>query len=209
MNEKSTAGPDFHWSRVLERYLSPEQIARLGSARVGIVGAGGLGSNCAMLLTRMGVRHFRLADPDVVDLSNLNRQFFFPEQVGRPKVEALAENLRRINPDPELDITIRQERLDGPSACSYFAGCDLAAEAVDTAAAKHELIHALLEAGFTVVGVSGLGGWGGDMQRKIFGPLSMVGDFSRGTGPGVPPLAPRVSMAAALQADEIVRRILQ
>ena len=64
--------------------------------RIGIAGAGGLGSNVAVNLVRTGVKKLKIVDFDVVDESNLNRQFYFMDQVGRPKVEALRENLLRI-----------------------------------------------------------------------------------------------------------------
>ena len=58
-------------------YLTPAERAVLERARIGIAGAGGLGSNCAMHLVRAGVRRLVVADFDVVGESNLNRQFFF------------------------------------------------------------------------------------------------------------------------------------
>ncbi len=207
MIEKVDVRPGPNWDDVLARHLPPRHIARLREASVGIAGAGGLGSSCAMLLVRSGIRRLRIADPDMVDLSNLNRQFFFPDQVGRAKVGALAENLRALN--PSLDLKLLQERLDGPAAASFFSGCDIVAEAVDSAASKQELVHALLEAGHCVVAASGMGGWGGDMHRRILGRLTVVGDFTAEVGPDRPALAPRVMMAAAMQADEIIRRILE
>ena len=96
-----------------------------------------------------------------------------------------------------------------PAAASFFSGCDIVAEAVDSAASKQELVHALLEAGHCVVAASGMGGWGGDMHRRILGRLTVVGDFTAEVGPDRPALAPRVMMAAAMQADEIIRRILE
>ena len=80
-------------------YLKPDEANALGSACVGIAGAGGLGSNCAMHLVRSGIGKLVIADFDTVNESNLNRQFFFRDQVGRVKVEALRENLLRINPE--------------------------------------------------------------------------------------------------------------
>ena len=74
----------------------------LESARVGIAGAGGLGSNCAMHLVRAGVQHITVVDFDVVNESNLNRQFFFRDQLGQKKVEAIKENLLRIEPDADI-----------------------------------------------------------------------------------------------------------
>ena len=73
----------------LGRYLTPEQLRILRQARVGIAGAGGLGSNAALMLARSGVEHLTLVDHDVVDASNLNRQQYWPRHVGRSKVDAL------------------------------------------------------------------------------------------------------------------------
>ena len=70
--------------------------------RVGIAGAGGLGSNCAWMLVRSGFTDFVIVDHDRVEASNLNRQFFFARQVGMPKVQALSENLLAINPDVKV-----------------------------------------------------------------------------------------------------------
>ena len=91
-------------------YLNDEERDIRENAVVGIAGAGGLGSNCAMHLVRAGMKRLVIADFDVVSESNLNRQFFFRDQLGRKKVDALAENLRRIEPDLKLDL--RDVRLD-------------------------------------------------------------------------------------------------
>ena len=63
-----------------------------------VAGLGGLGSNIAVSLARLGVGHLHLIDFDRVDVTNLNRQQYFADQVGMPKTEALRENLLRINP---------------------------------------------------------------------------------------------------------------
>ena len=61
----------------LLRYLKPEQLTLIQSKRIGLGGAGGLGSNCAMMLVRSGFKHLEIIDQDVIDASNLNRQQFF------------------------------------------------------------------------------------------------------------------------------------
>lgn len=76
---------------------------RLLSARVGILGLGGLGGIVAQHLVAAGVGTFRLVDDDTVARHNLNRQFTYaPEDVGTPKTEALARYLRRVRPDAEV-----------------------------------------------------------------------------------------------------------
>ena len=102
-------------------YLNERERRILESAVVGIAGAGGLGSNCAMHLVRAGVKKLVIADFDVVGESNLNRQFFFRDQLGRKKVDALAENLRRIEPDLSLDL--RDVRLAPDNIDWTFSGC--------------------------------------------------------------------------------------
>ena len=74
--------------------------------KIGIAGAGGLGSNVALNLVRSGIDAFRIVDFDCVEASNLNRQFYFRDQIGRPKVEALRENLQRIRPEVEVDAIV-------------------------------------------------------------------------------------------------------
>lgn len=195
------------WFPVLESHLTPEQCQRLAEARVGIAGAGGLGSNCAFLLARSGIGSLVIADHDVVAPSNLNRQTYFPKHLRHPKVLALKAQLEELRSDLELQVA--QLRLTGPLACDFFRDCPIVVEAVDDPAVKGELVSALLEAGHTVVSASGMGGWGGGMERRHIGPrCTVVGDFEREVGPGVPAMAPRVLMAAALEADEVLCRLL-
>lgn len=198
------------WHDVLIPHVHADQAERLLGARVGFVGAGGLGSNCAALLVRCGVRKLVIADHDVVSLSNLNRQFYFPEHLGRPKVEALYDSLHCLLSDslPALDYTGHVRRV-GEDDASLFAACDIVVEAVDNAETKRMVVGMLLDAGHTVVSASGMAGWGGeDMRRKRLGKLTVVGDFVSAVGPDAPPMAPRVMMAAAMQADEVLWRLL-
>ncbi len=86
----------------LERYFSIAALGALRAAHVGVIGAGGLGSNVAMMLARSGIRQMTIADPDIVDASNLNRQAYFPDDVGTPKVLALARHLTALEPAMKL-----------------------------------------------------------------------------------------------------------
>lgn len=195
------------WNRVLDTHLTVDQQQRLAVARVGIAGAGGLGSNCALMLARSGIGQLVVADHDVVSLSNLNRQTYWPEHVGQAKVLALQSQLLTLRPD--MTVRAVQLCLTGPTACELFADCSIVVEAVDNPSAKRELVEALLEAGHQVVAASGMAGWGGSMERRHIGSrLTVVGDFTREVGPNAPPMAPRVIMAAALEADEVLCRLL-
>ena len=189
-------------------YLAPEERAALKSARVGIAGAGGLGSNCAMHLVRAGVKHITIADFDVVSESNLNRQFFFRDQLGMKKVEALKTNLLRIEPD--ADIRIADARLDADSTRDLFADCAIVVEAFDAVAAKAMLLAALAGSGKRLVTASGLAGWGRSnaMRVRRMGNIVAVGDGETSVGESAAPASPRVGIAAAMEANCVIAILL-
>lgn len=190
----------------LARHFRPDQLEKLARARVGIAGAGGLGSNLAVMLCRCGIGSLILVDHDKVEPSNLNRQHFLPGQIGMPKVEALADNLLALNPDLELDA--RYMRLDAANIDSCLRECGLWAEALDRAEDKTLLVENALLAGCHIVSASGLCGYGGPpLQKRRMGNLVLVGDFATSCEIA-PPLAPRVTQAAALMADAILEFIL-
>lgn len=188
-------------------YLAPFEKERLDSARIGVAGAGGLGSNAAAHLVRAGVRKLVIADFDVVCESNLNRQFYFRDQIGRAKVDALAENLRRIEPD--LELTLCREKLDGPKAAKVFIGCDLVIEAFDSAAAKASLYRALRDK--PVVGASGIAGFGRSAAvtlHRIGKNLFIAGDGESGVSQTLAPQSARVGIAAAIEANTALAVLL-
>ena len=189
-------------------YLTPEERAALESARVGIAGVGGLGSNCAMHLVRAGVKHLTVVDFDVVNESNLNRQFFFRDQLGQKKVEAIKENLLRIEPD--ADIRAVDMRLDASSARELFADCAIVVEAFDAVDAKVMLVSAFASSGKKLVTASGLAGWGRSnaMRVRKMGSIVAIGDGETSVGDGAAPVSPRVGIAAAMEANAVVSLLL-
>lgn len=190
-------------------YLSEGERALLERARVGIAGAGGLGSNCAMHLVRAGVKRFSIADFDVVSEANLNRQFYFRRQIGLAKTRALAENLRAI--EPELDIRWHDGRIDVGNALEVFSGCDVVVEAFDAVDAKKMIIDVFAKTGVPVVAAIGIAGWGrsGEIGLRRAGKrLYVAGDCKTAVGPGSGPQSPRVGIAAAIQANTVVSLIL-
>jgi sulfur carrier protein ThiS adenylyltransferase len=189
-------------------YLTSEERAALESARVGIAGAGGLGSNCAMHLVRSGVKHITIVDFDVVNESNLNRQFFFRDQIGQKKGEAIKANLLRIEPD--ADIRAVDIRLDASSAREIFADCGIVVEAFDAVDAKVMLVSAFASSGKKLVTASGLAGWGRSnaMRVRKMGNVVAIGDGETSVGDGAAPVSPRVGIAAAMEANAVVSLLL-
>ena len=184
---------------------------RVKTARVGIAGCGGLGSLVAVALARTGVGRLRLVDFDVVEPSNLNRQQFFVDQIGRPKVEALAENLARIN--PYVVVEARRMKLTRETIPSVFSGCDALAECFDGPAMKRDMTMAVRGRlpGTPLVTVSGIAGYGPSDEirvRRVFEHIYLIGDAESEAKPGRGLLAPRVAVAAGHQANMILRLLL-
>lgn len=191
----------------LSRYLSAEQLEKLGAVTVGIAGCGGLGSNCAFMLARSGVRNFVIVDYDVVDASNLNRQFFFEDQLGLEKVRVCKENLLRI--DSRLNITVHNDKITAQTALQYFADCSCVIEALDSIEGKKMMAEQFLSDSRLFVSASGMAGWGEPYMKKrqIREDAVLVGDFTTDIA-DYPPMAPKVLMAAAMQADVVLTHIL-
>lgn len=188
--------------------LTSEERAVLERAKVGLAGAGGLGSNCAMHLVRSGIRRLVFADFDVVNASNLNRQFFFRDQLGQKKVEALKANLLRIEPD--LDLQAVDTRLDAAQCRTLFADCDIVVEAFDAVEAKTMILAALMPTKKPLVTASGLAGWGRSNALRVrrMGWVVAIGDGETGVAPDMAPFSPRVGIAAAMQANAVLSILL-
>ena len=189
----------------IARYLNPEDLKRIRGVRVGIAGAGGLGSNCAWMLVRSGFTEFVIVDHDRVEASNLNRQFYFASQVGQPKVAALRQNLLAIH--PAVSVQTVETRVLAVNAVSLFAACHAVIEAFDEAGDKKMLIEALLPSGKFVVAASGIAGHGDSDRittRGLKPNLFLVGDMVSETSEDCPPFAPCVTLAAAKQADLVL-----
>jgi sulfur carrier protein ThiS adenylyltransferase len=191
--------------------LYSEIKAHLSKFRVGIAGAGGLGSNCAVALARCGVGTLVIADFDVIEKINLNRQYYFSGQVGMLKTEALKENISHINPD--VRVIIYHEKVDRRNASDIFSGCDVIVEAFDQAAMKEMLIETVQSEmpGIPVVVGSGMAGWGktGEIRfRKIDETLYVCGDECTEVSEDLPPLAPRVGIVANMQANVVIELLM-
>ncbi|GLU18532.1 hypothetical protein SLE2022_348280 [Rubroshorea leprosula] len=87
----------------LQRMGIVENYERIREFSVAIVGIGGVGSVAAEMLTRCGIGRLLLYDYDKVELANMNRLFFRPEQVGMTKTDAAVQTLSDINPDVVLE----------------------------------------------------------------------------------------------------------
>ncbi len=178
---------------------------------VGIAGLGGLGSAIAIALARIGVGKLILADFDVVEPSNLNRQQYFVHQIGMLKVEALQKNIAAIN--PYVKIQVYQEKLDRNNVERIFKEAEVLVEAFDHAEEKAMLINAVSEKmpDKYIVAASGVAGYGDNNEIKTVrfsSKIFIVGDQQTAAQPGVGLMAPRVGIAAHHQANTVLRILL-
>lgn len=210
INQTSTNQTSTEQERMRQMFQRvPQKVQdRLSRSTIGIAGLGGLGSNIAMMLARSGIPRLILVDFDVVEASNLNRQQYFFDQIGKDKTEALKENLLTIN--PWLSIETRCEKITEDNCRQLFANCDIVCEALDDADCKAILINGILEAypDKKVVGASGMAGVGDAneirTERKMKN-LYICGDGKSDFQEVEGMLATRVGICAAHQAHMVIR----
>jgi tRNA A37 threonylcarbamoyladenosine dehydratase len=137
------------------RLLGEPAMERLARAKVMVVGLGGVGSFAAEALARTAVGHLVLVDFDLVCVTNTNRQLHAMRgNIGKPKVEVMAERLRLIHPTGTAEPRVEfynpdsSERLLGLEA-------DLVIDAIDNITAKTHLIDTCRRRGLPLVSVMG------------------------------------------------------
>lgn len=177
---------------------------------VGIAGAGGLGSNCAVALARSNIGGIVIADFDTVSEPNLDRQYFFSNQIGQPKVFAIRETIHAIN--PAVSVSTHNTRVTKNNITALFSLCDILVEAFDTGEEKYMFLEActqLFPDKPLVLG-NGIAGWGSSnaIRARQSGQLVIVGDEATEVGEDNPPMAPRVGIAACMQANEVIQILL-
>jgi sulfur carrier protein ThiS adenylyltransferase len=190
---------------------TPGVHGKVKKGRVGIAGLGGLGSQIAVALARVGVGTLVLVDYDVVEPSNLNRQQYFIDQIGMPKVEALSQNLERVN--PHVHLRALNLRLDAGNIGAAFSDMDIVVEAFDRAEMKAMLINTVsrLYPDTYIVAASGVAGYedSNTIQTTRFSSrIFIVGDQKSAARPGMGLMAPRVGIAAHHQANLVLRILL-
>jgi molybdopterin/thiamine biosynthesis adenylyltransferase len=149
---------------VLREVGGPGQQA-LKSARIALVGAGGLGAPASLYLAAAGVGHLRIIDPDVVDRTNLQRQVIYAElDLGEAKVTASARHLSALNPNITIDQV--QARLDETNAADLLEDFDLVLDGTDDFATRFAVNSACVRHGIPLVS-GAIGRWTG--QVGVFG----------------------------------------
>lgn len=196
------------WSMALEKRHGSVLQKKFSSSVVAVCGLGGLGSNIAIALARAGVGKLILADFDCVDVTNLHRQQYKANQIGRFKTEALSENLMEIAPYTKLEV--RNVRIDEKNVPTLLAEADVICEAFDNAESKAMLVNTVFELmpEKYLVAASGMAGSGSanDIKtRKITEHFYLCGDGKSDINTESCLLSSRVMLCAAHQAHTVLK----
>jgi sulfur carrier protein ThiS adenylyltransferase len=191
---------------------TPGVHEKINKAFVGIVGLGGLGSNIAVSLARLGIGKLLLVDFDVVEPSNLNRQQYFVKHIGMLKTDAMKEIISEINPFVKVDT--KNVFIDENNITDILANVDIVVEAFDNPKSKATLINTLLQKmpQKYIVGASGMAGYFSNntiVTKKVRNNFYLIGDGVSEAKPGCGLMAPRVSIAAGHQANTVLRIIME
>ncbi|MEI6122115.1 MAG: sulfur carrier protein ThiS adenylyltransferase ThiF [Bacteroidota bacterium] len=183
----------------------------LKNKTVGIAGCGGLGSNCAVALARVGVGKLIVCDFDIIVESNLNRQYYFYDQLGLKKAPTLKANINKINPNTYVEAY--DIKLNAALITKLFADCDVIVEAFDQADMKKIIIETVLSEmpDKFIVAAIGMAGWGQNnkIHTQQHGKLFVCGDGVSEVSDDLPPLAPRVGICANMQANTVLELLLK
>ena len=183
---------------------------RLTKGKVLIVGAGGLGSPCALYLAAAGVGCIALADGDIVSLSNLQRQVIhYTSDVGREKVDSASDKLKSLNPD--IEIRTYDTFLAQKNALSLVKEYDFIVDCTDSYASKYLVNDACILAGkpFCCGGVLRYGGQvmthipGSACYRCLFPEPPAEDDVETCSTVGV--LGAAVGIMGCIQAAEVIK----
>ena len=194
----------------LEKRHGAELQKKLSEASVAVCGLGGLGSNIAVALARVGVGKLHIIDFDNVDITNLNRQQYFTGQIGMQKAEALYDTLKRIA--PYCDIKRDCIRLTEENIPVLLADEDIIAEAFDKAEQKAMLVNCVLgkmPEKYLVSG-SGMAGLAPSnliRTKRITERFYLCGDGVSDIADGMGLVSSRVLICAAHQAHAVIRII--
>ncbi|GAA0178369.1 thiamine biosynthesis protein ThiF [Clostridium sediminicola] len=214
LNEKeikdSMPSEDELESMMMARH-TPNVHNKIKKSKVAVAGLGGLGSNIAVMLARIGVGELLLVDFDVVELSNLNRQCYNISHIGMPKTLALKKQIEEIN--PFINVYTHNIKVTKENVSTLLNGYHIICEAFDNPEAKSMLVNVALEelTGTKIVAASGMAGYGSSNLIKTTKPMKglyVCGDMKNEAKIGQGLMAPRVQICAGHQANMVLRLLL-
>lgn len=196
------------WNTALAARHGEKLQKKFSNTTVAICGLGGLGSNIAVSLARAGIGRLILIDFDRVDITNLHRQQYKANQIGKYKTKALAENLKEIV--PYINLKSHTVKITNKNTIHLLQPADIICEAFDNADCKAELANTVLEAMpdkylIAASGMAGMGTPNAIQTRKITSKFYLCGDEISEAEHGIGLFSSRVMLCAAHQAHTVLR----
>ena len=141
----------------LEKMIGLDNINKIKSKKVLIVGLGGVGGSCVLSLIRSGISDITLVDYDRVDITNLNRQVVaFRSTIGMKKTEVLKKMILDINPD--CNVVIKDKFLDDENIEEIILDdYDYVIDACDTVRTKKAIIKECIKKDIKIISSMGTG----------------------------------------------------
>lgn len=176
--------------------LTVEEQKRLGTARVAVAGAGGVGGIHVLTLARLGIGRFTIADHDTFDVVNISRQFgAFHSTLNRNKAQVLAEMVKDINPSAE--VRVMEEGVTEENVYDFLDGAEVYVDSIDffEIDMRRLIFNTCREKGIYALTAAPLG-FGATLQ--VFDPKGMSFDDYFGIDDHTPPLEKIAAFAAGL-----------
>lgn len=191
--------------------IGREGVEKLNNATVLVVGCGALGSMAAMQLAASGVGRIRIVDFDTIDLSNLQRQFFFTsDETGKGKAEVLAQRMSNLNPNVKVEV--HNSLFCEKNARNLISGCDFVVEATDNPDSMTTVDRICGEMGVRCV-LAGVSDFSGQVMTCLPGKRRYSDIFPQIEEGGVLPCSlngvagPAAAVAASIEAAEAIKSI--
>lgn len=183
---------------------------KLDKSCVCVCGLGGLGSNIAEMLARVGIGKLIIVDFDVVDPTNLNRQNYCINDIGEYKTQATINHIKAIN--PYIQVEAKNIYITEKNVLDIIENADVVVEAFDDPACKAELVNTVLKnTNKYCVASSGMAGYTSSNSiktKKAMSRLYLTGDNLSEANEGNSLMSPRVSICAGHMANMVIRLLL-
>lgn len=195
------------YNELIKRH-GKERQEKFDKSCVAVCGLGGLGSNIALSLARVGIGTLILIDFDRVDISNLHRQQYFANQIGLYKTDALKDILTAVS--PYIKIVTHTVKINKDNIHELLSDADVICEAFDKAEEKAMLINEVSEQfpDKYIVSGSGMAGFGeaNDIKtRRLTKRIFICGDGTSDISHGTGLVSSRVMLCASHEAHAVLR----
>jgi len=194
--------------------VSPSEQVKLLQSKVAVIGAGGLGGTVVELLTRIGIGKLIIADKDIIEDSNLNRQILSKEiNLGQSKTEVAVKRVNEIN--SSVEITGHSIFIDSNNVKEIIKGAGVVVDALDNLPSRFVLQKACRDLKIPLIH-GAIAGFNGQLTtifpedkglELIYGSNKDLPEHGSEVILGAPTVTP--ALIASLEAQEVIKILLK